>query len=143
MTQATSRQAFLDILNSGALGASQKKVFETIFEAGAATGRELNDKLKSQSAHKRLSELQDMGLIREKGVRPCAVTGHDAVAWEITGSMPRKVTPVVNDVPTKKEIEEAVEKIRGLTAYYKRQNPSWEVPEALIKVGLWLRRRSR
>lgn len=142
MVKETSKQAFQQILESGALGDSQKKVFQAIFELGDATGRELNDALKSQSAHKRLSELEDMGLIRGIRARVCKVTGNDSTAWEITGSMPRKVTPVVNPTPSKKEFEVAVEKIRGLIAYYKRQNPSWVAPEELVKVGVWLKRKA-
>jgi hypothetical protein len=144
MARETSKQAFQEILESGALGESQKKVFQAIFEAGDATGRELNDRLQSQSAHKRLSELQDMGLIREFKTRPCRVTGHDSIAWEITGSMPKPRTPAHTvDTPTRKEFEEGLDMIRRLIAYYKARNPEWTTPESLVKVGTWLKRKTR
>jgi DNA-binding Lrp family transcriptional regulator len=144
MTKETSKQAFQQILESGALGDSQKRVFQAIFELGDATGRELNDKLQSQSAHKRLSELEDMGLIRGIRARVCKVTGNDSTAWEITGSMPRAVTPVVNDTPTKAQIGAAVNQLRSLIAMYKAQgNMDYAVPEELYRVALWLKRKSR
>ena len=143
MARETSKQAFQEILESGALGESQKKVFQAIFELGEATGRELNQHLSSQSAHKRLSELHEMGLIREKKIRECRVTGHDSASWEVTGAMPKPVVKHPSTTPSKADFAVAVEKIRGLIAYYKRQNPSWVAPEELIRVGVWLKSKTQ
>lgn len=45
------------------------------------TGRELNDALQSQSAHKRLSELSERGLVREGPIRECRITGRQSIEW--------------------------------------------------------------
>ena len=46
------------------------------------TGRELNQHLISHSAHKRLSELSDCGLVKQAGTRKCGVTKRKAVIWK-------------------------------------------------------------
>lgn len=56
-------------------------VFFALCEHGSMTGRELNAHLQSQSAHKRLSELSDMGLVQKGESRRCRVTGRKSAVW--------------------------------------------------------------
>lgn len=69
------------------------RVYEWLFHHGPLTGRELNAGLArpgeaSASFHKRLSELRDMRLVAEVGVRPCTVSGEHAIAWDVTDHVP-------------------------------------------------------
>lgn len=49
--------------------------------AQGVTGREVDELLATTDGHKRLSELQDLGLAKVLRVRPCSITGRNAKAW--------------------------------------------------------------
>lgn len=92
MSKPTSLAAYQDIMESRLLGDMQRRVVSALGREGSLTGRELNDALDSVSAHKRLSELKAMGVIRVRTVRKCRITGREVEAWELTGEMPSKPT---------------------------------------------------
>lgn len=56
------------------------------------TARELmSDLCLETNQSGRFTELQESGVIQEKGKRSCKITGNIAIVWEITGNMPTKV----------------------------------------------------
>lgn len=67
--KTTSIEAYWEILDDGSLSNMQREVAREIARLGSATGRELDEALKSMSAHKRLSELMTMGVIYVKEAR--------------------------------------------------------------------------
>ena len=69
----------------GELPEARRCVFRQLMKHGGHTGRELNEVMGSQSAHKRLSELERQGLVEDAGTRECRVTGHIAHVWAIVG----------------------------------------------------------
>ena len=87
--RTTSREAFDFILATGILPKQRAMVYKAVFAFGPITGRELNRDLAGPSYHKRLSELERLGVIREDGVKKCGVTGRNAVAWIIEDSPPQ------------------------------------------------------
>ena len=77
----TSLESYRHIVGAGILGKQQKKVFQAIRSHGPITGRELDDLTGSMDAHKRVSELNGKGLIREHDRRRCKISGRNAIAW--------------------------------------------------------------
>ena len=77
----TSIEAYHSIKD--ALTPARARVWDALVLAGEPlTGRELNRKLSTPNAHKRLSELLEQGVIAECGSRTCRVTGKRAVIWK-------------------------------------------------------------
>lgn len=84
----TSRKAYYEIKREGLLSRSRMQVYECLYHNGAMTGRELNETLGNDSAHKRLSELHKRGVITKKGKRDCRITGRTATVWVVTEALP-------------------------------------------------------
>jgi len=112
-------------------------VFRHLIERGGHTGRELNESLSSQSAHKRLSELAREGLIVEQGHRPCRVSGRRSVVWG-----PGPVGAMSVDRPqartvTREEMSGEIQRLRaevaGLKAELRRVSPG----TASAQPSLW------
>jgi hypothetical protein len=79
----TSAKAFKEEMENGNIPRRRREVFEYLFYHGPKTGSELDYELRYPSAHKRLSELKEMGLIIELGGRKCTITGKDVVEWDV------------------------------------------------------------
>lgn len=116
MTKPTSVAAYQDIMDSRLLGDMQRRVVSALAREGSLTGRELNDALDSVSAHKRLSELKEMGVIKVRSLRKCRITGREVEAWELTGSMPKKLADSAPSVsrPTKEQLRKCLPALRRM-----------------------------
>lgn len=98
-TRQTSIEAFRQIKESGLLSERRLQVYEALFRHGPCTSGELfaralvgktNLSVMTQS-RARFTELRDLGVIREVGVKKCTATGRNAIVWDVTGGLPRKV----------------------------------------------------
>lgn len=103
MVRDTSRSAYQQIKDEGLLSARRLAVYDVLFrEPFPMTGREISEKLRDPSAHKRLSELRDLGVVEEADKRDCSVTGQQAVTWRvILGALPsevKKASKVAKDI---------------------------------------------
>jgi hypothetical protein len=104
--RVTSREAYEEIRASGRLNEMQMEVLAGLFEYGPATGVELTSKMKteaqaSMSYHKRLSELERMGAVYVVQRRPCSITGHRAIEWDVTDGLSAAPAPEeVHHCPT-------------------------------------------
>lgn len=143
MTTPTSTAAYIDILQSGELGETQRRVLKLLMDNGPMTGSEVNSALRSSSGHKRLSELEDKGVIHAGAPRICLVTGREAIAWHVTGRMPQPSSQAVSLVPNRKQIGSAVDEIRKLIEFRRAHDPLYLIPHELVLTGKWLRVRSK
>ncbi len=134
----TSVAALQDIVDSGLLGQMQKNVLRALAEHGPATGSELDEMMSTPSAHKRLTELEEMGTIRSTGLKICKVTQREVLAWEVTGHAPVAPPSKPGDRPTKRELGIAVEELRSILRRLKLHDPSFVVGPELAKTGQWL-----
>ena len=85
----TSILAYEAIKASGKLSDMRWRVYDFLYKNGPLTGRELDAKMASPnetrtSYHKRLTELERMGLVCIVTERNCHVTGHMAIEWDVT-----------------------------------------------------------
>lgn len=90
----TSRDVFQKIKDGGMLSKMRLVAYEIVWLYGPVTGAEIDAINQGDGGrrrghlHKRLSELERMGLVRVIGRQKCRVTGHDAEAWASTDRLP-------------------------------------------------------
>ncbi len=98
MTRQTSIETYHQIVDEGLLSPLREKVYQALFKHGPCTANELvyfmrqdGQKTKSRDYFaQRLSELRELGVVKETGKRPCRVTGRVAITWQTTNEIPKK-----------------------------------------------------
>jgi len=89
----TSKEAFNKIEAGGELSSMRFAAYKIVRYFGPVTGAEV-DAISAKTVkrrghlHKRLSELELLGLVAVVATRTCRVTGHSAEAWDITDLVP-------------------------------------------------------
>lgn len=85
-TRETSREAYKELIESGALDGMRGEVWAWLYLHGPATRNEV-----ARGIHKvpndtstRLKELVDMGNVREVGEDRCRVTGKNVILYDVT-----------------------------------------------------------
>lgn len=108
---ATSILAYNQIRESGLLTKARFLVYEALCLKGPMTGNEVDRVLRSVSAHKRLIELHDLGVVEIIRERHCSVTGRLCAEWGALDRLPvgevRK-----SKARTRKEIIKENERLR-------------------------------
>lgn len=118
MTRETSIEAYQKIKEAGLLSRERFRIYAAVVAFGPCTSGEAFKKLEEATDHRsplsqsraRFTELRDLGVIEEAGVRPCGVTGRNCIVWETTGRLPGRV----QRQPSK--LDEAQKRIRELEA---------------------------
>jgi hypothetical protein len=92
MTRETSAEAYAYLVSSGALARAQAAVYSALYLHGPLTRNELDRRLAgpgqpNPTFSRRLADMERMGVIRRVGVRPCAITGRNADAWDVTSQV--------------------------------------------------------
>jgi hypothetical protein len=101
MVRRTSSEAYQQIEADGLLSYRRWVTYKYLFEYGPCTANELQHKVKINkgingaeflmSLDKRLSELRNVGVVREAGQRRCTISGKNNIVWEIVpGALPVK-----------------------------------------------------
>lgn len=114
MIFSTSQEALDWLRDNDIMTGARMRAYVNVVDAHnntgqGVTGRELNERMNSASAHKRLSEIAAMGLIARVGSRPCRVTGLRASMWK-----PRLDVPEVIQPPRPKAADDPWGRIREL-----------------------------
>lgn len=140
----TSIDVYTKIKAEGLLSRMRWRVYEALYLNGPLTGKELDQLLGTDSAHKRLSELKALGVIADSGesVRPCRVSGENVIEWDVTANLPVKTEAAAKvpdgERPVDNDLAQAVADLRTL----------WQIGQAvgvapspaLVKVAKWLAR---
>ncbi len=87
----TSLDAYAHLVVSGILSERRLEAWLALEQWGPMTARELDDQVKRRGLWKRLSELQRMGLVKERTVRLCRITHHSAIVWQHVPVEPGRV----------------------------------------------------
>lgn len=105
MTRRTSKEAFDEIKASGLLSRLRFSVYEAIWLFGPGTSAEIilaardarkagglpvRDADQLTQSRARFTELRERGVIHELPARPCGITGHKAIVWEVSAALPHK-----------------------------------------------------
>lgn len=89
MARKTSHESWQAVQDSGLVTRMRLQVYCWLYVYGPATRSELDDGLRvrtevNPSYHKRLSELERMGVVETVGERECHITGHNCITWDTT-----------------------------------------------------------
>ena len=132
----TSIECFNKIKQEGLLSKRRLEVYEALYTSAPCTSSEAIRNAKTTfgvfGVSSRFTELRDLGVIYEKDVRPCKVTGRNVIEWDLTDRLPVNVK---NTNKTKKQkINDALNSLRVL---YKNKdistNDDWREVADLIK----------
>ncbi len=93
-TRTTSRAAYDEIRRTGTLSKQRWLVYRALYHNGPLTSRELDQLMAkpdeaAASYHKRLSELERLGVAGVVGKKTCTITGMKAQLWDVTDSTPK------------------------------------------------------
>ncbi len=84
--QATSLQAYDELVNAGELGRQQQLVFDIIrHHSNGMTNAEIAEELRwsINRVTPRVFELREKGFVSEICRRSCRMTGHKAIVWGV------------------------------------------------------------
>jgi hypothetical protein len=101
----TSVQAFYNAVDAGVIETRRQQVWAALRALGEATSNEVFQRLKTlgvryiSTACARLTELRDLGLVREVGQRRCSVTGQQCIAWTVVPSSEYAGEAIVHRCP--------------------------------------------
>ena len=133
-TRQTSIDCYNQIKQEGLLSTRRLEVYEAIFKNAPCTTNEALKDVHSGShgVGSRTSELRDAGVIYEKDVRPCKVTGRNVIEWDLTDRMPINIKKT-----NKKKNQKIDDALNSLRKLYKIKNVStvedWKIVANLIK----------
>ena len=132
------RQTYIDCYNQikaeGLLSKRRLEVYEAIFKNAPCTSNEALKDIYSGShgVGSRTTELRDLGVIYEKGIKKCSVTGRNVIEWDLTDNLPINKKVITN---TKKDRVKTT--LIALRELYKKKNISivedWQKVANLIK----------
>jgi hypothetical protein len=138
----TSLAAYNEIRESGLLSRMRWVVYDHLYHHGPLTRTEVDLNLKrddevNPSYHKRLSELERVGVVTTVGRKTCAITGKECELWDVTDALPIPVEPNKLTRPTRKELAEAASELRDIYRSLRR----WGHPgfsDNLLRVCRWM-----
>jgi hypothetical protein len=84
--------AYRKIKAQGLLNNMRWAVYNALFHDGPATAKELckDNPAIEDNGWKRLSELKDLGVVKEVGRRKCSITGQTTTVWDVTSKTPQE-----------------------------------------------------
>ena len=135
-TRQTSIDCYNEIKQAGLLAKRRFETFEAIFKSAPCTRQEALEHTNPLNALSlsaaRFTELRRIGVIYEKDVRPCKVTGRNVIEWDLTDRLPIKIKK--SNKTKKQRVDDALTSLRLL---YKNKNTStvedWKRVAILIK----------
>ena len=136
-TRQTSIDCYNEIKQNGLLSKKRLEVYEAILRKAPCTSGEAFSIMTTKEnqitqSRARFTELRELGVIYEKDIRPCMVTGRNVIEWDLTDNLPVSIKISTN---TKKHrISNALNSLREL---YKNKeigtNEDWKRVSDLIK----------
>jgi len=122
----TSIDCFIKIKQEGLLSKRRLEVYEAILKNAPCTTNEALKDIHSGShgVGSRTTELRDAGVIYEKDVRPCNITGRNVIEWDLTDKLPFN-----NKVPSKTKSQKKREALDALRLLYKKKVKDYSTDE--------------
>jgi hypothetical protein len=136
-TRQTSIDCYNKIQAQGLLSKRRLEVLNTILQSAPCTSSEAitNAKVKFGvfGVSSRFTELRDLGVIYEKGIKKCTVTGRNVIEWDLTDRLP--IDKKVTSITKKQKISDALYVLNQLRE--NRIEPTsaeWKKLELYIKI---------
>jgi hypothetical protein len=144
MNRQTSHAAYEEIRARGLLSEMRLNVYSYLYRNGPMTAGELAAGMMRSnephpSYHRRLHELEKLGVAFRHGERPCRVTGFNAEVWDVNDKLPSGTITPTGGKPTKQEFGYAFAELAGI--YNVRLKAGQPFTKNLIEVLAWLRKR--
>jgi len=135
-TRQTSIDCYNKIKQEGLLSKRRLEVYEALLYSAPCTSSEAIRNAKTTfgvfGVSSRFTELRDLGVIYEKDIRPCMVTGRNVIEWDLTDRLPVNIKK--RNKTKKDRINDVLNSLRLL---YKNKNTStdedWKTVADLIK----------
>jgi DNA-binding Lrp family transcriptional regulator len=97
MIRDTSVEAFNTIKANGLLSEKRERVYRILYTFGPLIGSEVSQKYTdlfgktsaSETIRNRLTELRDLGVVKEIGKQLDSKTGMKVILWDVTSSLPK------------------------------------------------------
>ena len=123
-TRQTSIDCYNEIKSNGLLSKRRLEVYEAILKNAPCTTNEALKDIYSGShgVGSRTTELRDLGVIYEKGIKKCNVTGRNVIEWDLTDKLPNN-TKLIKNIK-KNRVNNALNALREL---YKNKTTSTDV----------------
>lgn len=137
MIRQTSIQAYREIEAKGLLSKVRWLVYAHLYTHGPLTGSELNSQMGGVGYHKRLSELERLGVVATVGRRTCSITGMECELWDVTANLPTGSIPSSSTKPSRSEFGQAIAELR--LVHSEMQNLGKPFSQNLINVLGWIR----
>ncbi|MBT8245287.1 hypothetical protein [Winogradskyella sp.] len=131
-TRQTSIDCYHQIKKEGLLSKSRLEVYEAMLRHAPCTASEIFSyaRLKTNQSG-RFTELRELGVIYERGVRECRITGRKVIEWDLTDKLPSKVK---RKATTKKEKKQRALTILSIMQHSKKTyDADWDFIKKLIK----------
>lgn len=137
MIRQTSIQAYREIEAKGLLSKVRWLVYSHLYTHGPLTGSELNSQMGGVGYHKRLSELERLGVATTVGRKTCSVTGMECELWDVTANLPTGSITSSSTKPTRAQFVDAIQELR--TVHAEMQKLGKPFSQNLANVLGWIR----
>lgn len=131
----TSIDCYNEIKANGLLSKRRLQAYQCMLNLSPCTAGELekefNEKYGLRGVWKLLSQLRDMGVVKEVSERDCRITKRNVIEWDLTDRLPVDFN---NNNKTKKQrINDAINSLRELYKNKNSTNEEWKRVADLIK----------
>lgn len=118
MIRETSVEAYRSIRDNGSLSENQLRVYAIIYEHGPLIGSKVSERYKemfptathSEVVRNRITDLFNMGLVKEVGRDVDPQTKRPSIVWDVTPNLPKKVVKVKSLRQQLKDLAEKLSK---------------------------------
>jgi len=138
MIRQTSIQAYREIEARGLLSKVRWLVYAHLYTHGPLTGSELNTQMGGVGYHKRLSELERLGVATTVGRKTCSITRRECELWDVTAYLPTGSIPSSSTKPSRQEFGQAMAELRIVHAEM-MQRLGKPFSQNLVNVLGWVR----
>lgn len=123
-TRQTSIDCYNEIKENGLLSKKRLQVYTAILQNAPCTSGEAFATMTTKEnqisqSRARFTELRELGVIYEKGVRKCRITGRNVIEWDLTDRLPKDIK--LSNNSKKLRVDNALNALREL---YKNKNTS-------------------
>lgn len=131
----TSTDTYKQIKEEGLLSRMRWRVYSALFHDGPATAGELDVQgMSRNNVATRMTELRELGVVRESGERACGSTGRNVILWRVSGRLPAKRDTGKRAVSRK----DLIRAVKSLGHVRQDEFQRWlcgEVPQSMVAIS--------
>lgn len=129
MIRDTSIEVYNRIKEEGLLSLRRQQVYSVLFEHGPLTGAQTAKIVKefygswghSETIRNRLTELRDLGCVKELDKKPCPINGNVVIVWDVTSKIPVETKKKESNAQKIKRLESTIEELNKKIKYLEQE----------------------